>query len=418
MTRWFLLLSFTALLLPVPVSAEPAPVVESDTQTADTAPPLSAFRSRHYVIYTNLTRTETQPLGRHMDQVFDQYQRRFRSFLPGNPDPMPLYLLRTREDYVRFMATHNIDASNSGGMFFVTHSAQGLATWAESGSRQKTYKVLQHEGFHQFAWNYLGPSVPVWVNEGLAQYFEDAVIVNGRMTIGLVGHSRVERVRQAIDNRDLLALPTLMQVGTRQWSATLQHDPDRSALLYAQSWSVVYYLIHGDGGRHQGAFLDYLKLLNRGNRTDQAELLSFGTAGLAGVERDWLRHAADQRPNDVTTATDRLEFLGTGLRLLDEQGRPMPESIDQLREELQRFGFSLRRRELGVTQNQSAADTGLFRFTRGGEEGAGFEADFVLLAPSRSDLPPRIVAPGLSPEPTLIWHRDADGKLVQDIEYR
>ena len=39
-------------------------------------------------------------------------------------------------------------------------------------------------------------------------------------------------------------------------------------------------------------------------------------------------------------------------------------------------------------------------------------------APERNDLPPRINAPGLRPEPTLVWKRDPQGALIQDIVFK
>ncbi|MEM1354978.1 MAG: DUF1570 domain-containing protein [Planctomycetota bacterium] len=418
MTRWLTLLTCIWLFCPSPALAEPAPEAGAAARQAGEEIALRGFRSRHYVIYTNLSREETLPYGRHMDRVFDQYQRRFASFMPRNPDPMPLYLLRTREQYIRYLANYHIDASNAGGMFFVTHAAQGLATWVESGSRQKTFRILQHEGFHQFAWNYLGPNLPVWLNEGLAQYFEDAILTNQGMQLGIPGGTRIERVHRAIEQDNVLSFEQLRDVTAEHWGRTLRNRPDQSSLLYAQSWSVVYFLIHADEGRHKDRLLHYLKLLNRGSDNDQAWLMSFGTAGLAALEQSWRGYASRQKPSEIATATDRLVFLGTGLRLLDERGQNMPGSIDQLRDELQRFGFSLRKRELGIIRDQSAQDEELFRFERGMVGGKPYEAEFRLLTPSRSDLPPRIVAPGLSPEPTLIWYRDADGDLVLDIEYR
>lgn len=417
MLVWCGLLGFAPLaqaLTHPPVVGRAASAEES----AESSFELTCFRSHHYLIYTNLTRAETVPFGRHMDAVFEQYQRRFSGFVQHELSPMPLYLLRTRADYIAFLAEHDIDASNSGGLFFVTHGLNGLATWAESGSRPRTFRVLQHEGFHQFAWNYIGPNLPVWVNEGLAQYFEDAVMVDGRMSAGLTHRGRIERVRDAIEEREALTLRRLNGVSSRGWNATLRERPDRAALLYAQSWSVVYYLIHGDGGAHQERFVEYLKLLNQGNGEEEAMLLAFGREGVASLEQDWRRFAQDQQPDDLTLATERLEFLGTGLRLLDEQGETMPGSIDQLHTTLRDYGFRMRRREMGVSRLMDADDETLFSFVRGNGSARPYTAAFQMLAPSRSDLPPRIVAPGLSPEPTLTWHRDEDGKLVQDISYR
>ncbi|MEM9414209.1 MAG: DUF1570 domain-containing protein [Planctomycetota bacterium] len=402
-----------ALFAGLSVSATPV-VADSRASAFD----LTAYRSHHYLIYTNLSREETVPFGRHMDAVFESYQRRFSGFLARELDPMPLYLLRTREDYVRFMAEHDIDASNSGGLFFVTHTLQGLATWAESGDRPRTFRVLQHEGFHQFAWNYIGPNLPVWLNEGLAQYFEDAVLVGGQMAAGLTHRGRIERVREALDNGHAMSLDRLNSVSSRVWNLSLREQPEHASLLYAQSWSVVYYLIHGDDGAHQERFVEYLKLLNQGNGADEAMLLAFGREGFVAVQQGWRNFAREQRPSDLAAATERLEFLGQGLRLLNQQGRNMPGSIDELRTTLQAYGFRTRRYEMGVARHLEASDDALFCFERGSETGRPYEASFRMLAPSRDDLPPRIVAPGLSPEPTLVWYRDAEGNLVQDISYR
>ena len=39
------------------------------------------------------------------------------------------------------------------------------------------WHVAQHEGFHQFAWSRFAEDLPVWVNEGMAEFFGESVIV-------------------------------------------------------------------------------------------------------------------------------------------------------------------------------------------------------------------------------------------------
>lgn len=376
-------------------------------------PELTVYRSAHYRIFTNLSQRETVPYGRHMDALFEQYDKRFRGLGDKPIERMPLYLFETEQQYDRFLQEHDIDATHSGGMFFVTHKVQGLATWTDSRSRRKTFEVLQHEGFHQFAWHAIGPSLPVWLNEGLAQYFEHAVIdEDGRMSLGLTSRPRIDRVKAAIKANDILPIATLTRVKTKQWAEVLRRSPDRANLLYAQSWSLAYFLIHSNDGEHQPKLIDYLKRLSSGERSSDALLMSFGKDGLQPLSEDWRRFALNQQTDDIAEASERLAFLGTGLRLLAEQGEAMPDDLDTLRDTLQRYGFKLRRSEMGVTRDLSAKHEELYHYNRGNGERA-----FVLLGPDQSDLPPRITAPGLDPEPTLIWYRDSDGKLVQDIVY-
>lgn len=407
MPRLLALLLVLLMLVPTYASAQ------DDVIRFEPTPTLTVYRSKHYRIFTNLSQRETVPFGRHMDALFEQYNKRFRGLGEKPIERMPLYLFETEQQYDRFLQEHDIDASHSGGMFFVTHKLEGLATWVDARSRRKTFEVLQHEGFHQFAWHAIGPGLPIWLNEGLAQYFEHAVLdEDGRMSLGMTSRARIERVRAAINQNDTLPIRTLMRVTTEQWARVLRNHPERANLLYAQSWSLAYFLIHGDGGKHQPKLIDYLKRLSSGERAEDALLMAFGKDGLEPLTDDWRAFALKQRPDEVAEASERLIFLGTGLRLLAEQGEEMPDDLEALRDTLQRYGFKLRRSEMGVTRDFSAGNNDLFQYSR-----ASGERAFVLLSPDRAGLPPRITAPGLDPEPTLVWYRDHDGKLVQDITY-
>lgn len=401
------------LILCFCLPATPSAAQSDDVIRFEPTPKLTVYRSKHYRIFTNLSQSETVPIGRHMDAMFEQYEKRFRGLGEKSVERMPLYLFKTEQQYERFLQEHDIDASHSGGMFFVTHKLQGLATWSDRRSRRKTIEVLQHEGFHQFAWHAIGPSLPVWLNEGLAQYFEHAVIADdGGMSLGLTSRPRIERVKAAIKQGDALPVIALMRISSVQWTRVLRNNPDKAHLLYAQSWSLAYFLIHGDDAEHQPKLLDYLKRLANGDRPDDALLMAFGTDGLKPLADDWRAFAMSQQPDDVAEATERLAFLGTGLRLLAEQDEAMPKDLSELRDTLKRYGFKTRRNEMGVTRSFSAGNDAMYQYASGSDDRA-----FVILAPNRAGLPPRLSAPGLDPEPTLIWYRDHDGKLIHDIVY-
>jgi hypothetical protein len=375
---------------------------------------LQQFRSKFYVIHTNLTRDEVRVFGRHMDTVFAQYEDRFREFHANNISHMPLYLLRTEAQYQQLMASQDIDATNTGGMFFFSHKSQGLATWTQGRSRSQTFQVLQHEGFHQFAYNHLGQDLPTWINEGLAQYFEDAIIVGEKMTTGLSNTRRIEQVKHALDSGTAIGFSGLIQFNADQWADTLHSNPAKASLMYAQSWSLVFFLIHGENDKYQSAFARYLQKVSVGRDHQTAFDEVFGINSLNPLARHWTDFANKHKPDPINTAAFRMEFLGEALRFMHQRNEPAPKSLPQLRDLLQARHFVLTRKSHGITTEIAADDPDLYRYQRRN----GTTAMFKILEPSRNDLPPRITATGLRPEPTLVWSRDADGKLVQDIEYR
>jgi len=377
-------------------------------------PELKKFRSKSYLIHTNLTRDEVRDFGRHMDTVFDQYEERFRDFHARSQNQMPLYLFRTEAQYLGFMADQDFKAHNTGGMFFFSPKSQGLATWTQGRSRSQTFQVLQHEGFHQFAFNHMGTELPTWINEGLAQYFEDAIIVGEQMTTGLASTRRLEQVQHALNAGTAFDFETLVGLTPEAWADTLHNDPDRAALMYAQSWSIVFFLIHGDHDKYQPAFARYLKKVSTGRDSQSAFAEIFGAGALRPLSKRWAGFASKQQPDPINTAASRMEFLGEALRFMDQRDEPAPKTIKELRDSLQSRNFVLTRSTHGITTESSADDPDLYRYLRRN----GTMALFKLLEPARNDLPPRITATGLHPEPTLVWSRDTNGDLVQDIEYR
>ncbi|MEM8495582.1 MAG: DUF1570 domain-containing protein, partial [Planctomycetota bacterium] len=408
LTSWFV--SVLAYCLLVGVADAAAAQANNDALPRDGAAvsqtPRQVFASEHYHIHTNLSRRETVPFGRHMDAVYKAYVRRFAAFTPKHQQPMPLYLFRTEAEYHGFLLDMGIRARHSGGMFFVNHQRRGLATFVEGQSLSEVYAVLQHEGFHQFAWKYLGPDLPTWVNEGLAQYFEDAPLVNGRLVVGVTDRARLARVRAALTAGQTLPLGTLFSLGEEAWNDAVHHDENHSGLLYAQSWSAVYFLIHGEDGRYRSAFQSFLQRVNDGVPGDRAFTDAFGRNPQA-MQRRWASYVQGMEAPALSAAADGLEFLAIAMKYYDQQGWPVPDDLATFEAQLREMGFAIRRLEQGVETVVSAKDGQVFRF-RTGRLNADAKA-YEMLAPSRDDLPPRVVARGLVPEPSIEWSRQNDG---------
>jgi hypothetical protein len=258
------------------------------TSTAQADSGLTTFTSRYYKVHTTLGRRAVKPYAHHMDLIFAHYRRRFRNFEPRNNEPQPLYLFNTRRQYVKFMAKHGIQAKNSGGMFFIKRNVRGLATFVEGRPKKRVFTVLQHEGFHQFAWNFIGPNISQWVNEGLAQYFEDATIQGENIALGRPDRKRIKVLQWAAENDRLIPVKKMITISDNEWNAKLNANPRQARVMYAQAWSMVYFLIHGDNGKYQEAFRKYLHLLADGKSQDQAAEASFGTEDLSAMRRRWM----------------------------------------------------------------------------------------------------------------------------------
>jgi len=393
---------------------------------ADLLPPavaasgLDVLQTRHYLIATDLKRQEALYFARYMDFMFGEYEKRFaragHAARSGDHDDEPtvLYLISTKKRYQEFLRHFGINAGGSTGMFFVRPEIRGLAAYTHGRPVSATIRTLMHEGFHQFAWSHIGHRLPIWVNEGIAQYFEDGIIVDRRLMLDFNNSRRIATVKHAIEKDTLVDFRTMLEMSSEQWIERLNHDSARASVMYAQAWSMTFFLINGDEGRYRTAFNRYLHLIAAGGDADEAFVEAFGTRNVDAFERRWRDFARDHEPGPVHTTLDRMQFLGVALRYLHEQGQAPPKTIHELRQRLERMRFYATFTREGVEVSYKSSDPELYQFPIARGRSRVFQ---ILESESRS-LPPRVRAAGLRPQPELFWYRDQQGELVQDVKWR
>ena len=296
-----------------------------------------AQRSQYYVIRTDLPTKLARQYARHLDRVYVEFSRRLASLPPRGPEKLDVYIFSSRADYEATLRTRwGVNARGTGGMFFVTAAGSGLAFWTEHLPQRRIQHVLQHEGFHQFAYSRFGSDLPRWLNEGIAEFFGEAMLIDDTFVLGQVTPRVIETVKGAIEREEHIAFSRLLAIDDTQWSQLVQTG--RAELVYHQSWSIVHFLVYGDGGRYQQPFERYLGLINQGVPADNAFREVFGD-NLGAFEERWKLYALAATPSAFVTALERIEVLAEGALELSQQGT-IPGSLEELKESLRAIDFS------------------------------------------------------------------------------
>ena len=120
------------------------------------------------------------------------------------------------------------------------------------------------------------PAAPLWLNEGLAEFFAAGRFDESPAVFGLphAGHLHVLRTQP------WLPLSTLLSA-TR--GAKCVRDRETSAAFYAQAWALVHYLKLGDGGRHAAHADGVFRAARAGGAPADAAIEAFGDQ--ASLER-------------------------------------------------------------------------------------------------------------------------------------
>jgi hypothetical protein len=285
--------------------------------------------------------------------------------------------------------------------------------------------VIQHEGFHQYAYSRFGHDLPPWANEGLAEFFGESVVVDGVVVVGQTSERSLRTLQAAIDANKQIHFRDMITMDEERWNANVRNGG--SALQYMQAWSMIHFLVYGENGRFQGSLETYLALLNRTTPPYEAFVRAFGSDDLEGFERRWIEHAKTARPSAFVTALERIEFLAEGLRMLAEKGT-VPKDLEELRTALKDAKFSSDVAGVGFGHGASAKPVTLdagddLNFQIPDDDLAKGTPTFELVIPKskknpskkereleeKHPMPPSIVTKDLAPRNLMVkWSRSKD----------
>jgi len=370
-------------------------------------PKLRRLRTRFYDLHTDLPDKLARLVGNHMDRVHVEYQRRFRGFPVKQKLYQPLHFYRTKAGFYSYLQSMGIDGRGSAGMWFLNKRGTALCSFLGNNRIDDVMSTLRHEGFHQFGWLRLGDTLPMWADEGLGEYFGDAILVRNRLRAGRVDPERLARLQKLIKKGRSFSLRELLNMQTQRWN---QHDAaGKGQLLYDQSWAVVHFLVQGSK-RYQAAFVRYLQQLAQGKEAEAAYVAAFGTKDYSLFERHWKTFMLALKPDQVLIAKRRLEFLADGMLHLIKKRKPI-SSLSQMQKALKKLDFVLVQTIApGVKMEWSSHND--FQFEAPGKGS-------IALIPSKDwRNPPGVLIKGLKHRVMLDWMRRTDGRLIANVHFK
>lgn len=242
---------------------------------------LRVIDSPYYVVHTDLDGDDAREAVVRMTRMYEEYRFRTRGFAGEVQGRLPFYLYRTKQAY--------LEAGGPKGTAGVFSEGVLMATAGGEVSPQ-TWGVVQHEGFHQFAAAVIRANLPTWLNEGLAEYFAQAQFTGDSFVDALIPPERLARLVGAMKAGRLKPLKDLMAMSRDQWNGRMATEN------YDQSWSLVHFLVHGQDGKYQAGFAQFVSRLGSGSNAGGAWKQANLPAAPA-LEADWRRWWLAQPPD-------------------------------------------------------------------------------------------------------------------------
>ena len=267
--RFLVVAVFLALFFSSPLPGAPNRGNQQDTPEG-----MQAYQSPYYDIFTDVGPERAQEAILRMTRMAEEYHERTKEFSGVIRTKFPFYLFKNGADYYAAGGM-----TGSSGVFMVRGSEAKLMAIAGEKNTNGTWHVVQHEGFHQFAHAVIGGDLPSWLNEGLAEYFGEGIFTGDGMVTGVISPNRCKRVQDEIKNKRFKSIKQMMLLSHAQWNAEMD------VTNYDMAWSMAHFLAHGDNGKYQGAFSNFVRDIGRNRTWDRAWESNFGSA--EGFEKQW-----------------------------------------------------------------------------------------------------------------------------------
>lgn len=227
-----------------------------------------------YKVKTTVSGEFTLKMAIIMDDFYKKFNKVFIGGVRLRQKPQ-LFVLKDRSEYAAFLASRNIDASWSSGMYI--HNNRCLVTFKSDHSI--LMRILFHEGTHQLLHDYIGNRIPIWFNEGMATNFETWDVNKSEMRNvkeALYRSGRARVIAGVYGKQSFIPLRSLMDIRSRQWL-----ESGNPQVQYAAAWSVVNFLLNTEDGRR------ILNLLIKNYKKGRKHKQMFASGFINTFDKKW-----------------------------------------------------------------------------------------------------------------------------------
>src|SRR4029077_20444037 len=227
-------------------------------------------RSPNFIVVSNAGEGE----ARKIDVQFEQIRSLFRdslAYVKASPSPLITIMADKDEDSIRELLPEywaEKGHTHPAGIFLGGGYGQFQVAVNFSAHGDNPYESLYHEYYHSVTVPYF-PGLPVWVAEGMADFFGNSVIGDKTANVGIPDRSLIEELR----SQSLIPLPVLFKVDHK---SPYYNEQKKVSIFYAESWALIHYLMIGDKEAHNASFGAYLSASNQGATQDEAAAKAFG----------------------------------------------------------------------------------------------------------------------------------------------
>ncbi len=298
-------------------------------------------RSQHYRLVGTADDDDLKEIGARLEGFYAAINTLFSGQQFRRPAATTVIVLKDDDDVEALGMTPEADG------YFLSGRNENFIILSPESRRRKPFGPILHDYFHAIADENL-PDLPIWIREGLAEFYSTIKFDDDLLTIGnnIDGHVRLAR-----DDDDRLPYQELFETGPDSDELS---ELDRDRIFYAQSWALIHFLMMRNRGPGLAQTAVFVHSTAAGLPFEEAFPTAFGTT-FENLREDFEDYADDR---SFPFLTMKVEGIGEDFVTIDSD--PFPSGLGEtyladLLLEQGRFEEAERRLEAAIARDRTIA---------------------------------------------------------------
>ena len=217
-----------------------------------------------FVLFSSSSRGLTRHLAHDLEQLRSALSQ-IAPFALEAPRPTYVYLFASDRRFEPYKPLYRGRPQDVAG-YFVGHDEANYIALNSDPAASPT-ETVYHEYVHYVLDNNFHHRLPLWLNEGLAEYYSTFLVdgnLQSKHRVAKIGFPVIRHVKLLRGSR-LIALRELFAIDE---DSPVYNEGERRSIFYAQSWGLVHYFMSDPERTRQ--LQRYLKLVEEGTRRKKA----------------------------------------------------------------------------------------------------------------------------------------------------
>lgn len=264
-------------------TTEQTPENTATTGTAETV----QFTSDHYRVYSNEGQEKAEAIAKKAEACMALYNSIFHFDLTKLKVKLKIKIYATKAGFDDYIKRFVPETKNDFVYIHYSDLAKCELVGFEKKSEAEFNQALLHQGFVQFLKAYV-TNPPVWLQEGMAAYFEQAEYKEDLGTFTQAGElvwlETLKKIIKTTPDSTFLPLTEFLTIDKTTALSEIN-------VFYPEAWGLVYFLLKSPDSNINRILWDSLSVLDPSlsvlENSKRVEDKAFGWLGTAKVEADY-----------------------------------------------------------------------------------------------------------------------------------